>query len=522
MRCSCVLIVVACLLACMAQGCAGQRAELDARFANRVPPSNRPDPSEPFTTVRKRHASVPSPVVAELPAERAQEPDTTSNVSIAAHVAESDFAVKPAEANAPATAVPEPEPAVDQVSGVLRLADIERIALSNNPTISQLSASAHKASGIREQVGKYPNPIVGYQAMQLADRATDQHTLFFEQEIVLGDKLGLNQRVLDQSVEAQRWDVQSQRYRVLTDVRIRFYEALVAQREVELTREFQNVTRNGVEMAIRRKEAAEASQVEVLQAEIQRQEIDLTQRQAEFAFRGAWQDLVAVAGVPTMQPTTLEADLTTFRDNLDWDQVYGSLVASSPELAAARARVCEAQANMQRQQAQVIPNLTVQMGAGFDNATDSGMLNLQVGAPLPLHNRNEGNINAAYAEYCRATHEVKRLEMAIKSRLARASQEFDSALETVQQYDREILPNARQTLELSEQAYRTGNEEVNFLQVLMVRRTFFEANLKHVRALGELAKANARIDGLLLSGALDAPSDFTGYDSLRGQTFEGQ
>jgi outer membrane protein, heavy metal efflux system len=205
---------------------------------------------------------------------------------------------------------------------------------------------------------------------------------------------------------------------------------------------------------------------------------------------------------------------------LDWDVIYENLLTVSPELNAARARVQKARANQRRQEAQALPNITAQMGAGHDNATGVGLINLQVGAPVPVFNNNSGNISAAWAEYCRATHEVNRIETSLKARLAQASQEFDSAAVAVKSYEETILPKASETLKLSERAYAVG--EFDFLQVLIVRRTFFEVNLKYVKELANLAQAHASIDGLLLTGGLDQPADFDGDDSLRGQTFSQQ
>ena len=66
----------------------------------------------------------------------------------------------------------------------MTLGDFESLAFTNNPTIRELAATTQKAAGYRTQVGLRANPIVGYQGVQLADRGTDQHTAFVEQEFV--------------------------------------------------------------------------------------------------------------------------------------------------------------------------------------------------------------------------------------------------------------------------------------------------------------------------------------------------
>lgn len=406
------------------------------------------------------------------------------------------------------------------VAGAMTLAEIEKLALDHNPTIRQLSASIMKARGFRSQVGLKPNPTIGYFGSQIADAGTDQHGAFVSQEFVTGGKLGQNRRVLDRTLQAQLWDYESQKQRVLTDVRMQFYEALAAQRRIELTDQFHEVTVKGVEVSRRRREAQETSVVDLLQAEVQMSEIDVARQQARVAFRGAMQQLAAVSGTGELPQQSLSGDLKRPIAELNWDSVLQNLLQSSPELQAARFRVSAAQANQQRQQLQKIPNLQTEFGAGADNATGEGLINVTVGVPVPVFNRNSGNISAAYGEYSRAVHEVSRIEASIKSRLAQARQDFDEAAVAVRQYENEILPRTAQTLELSEQAFAAG--EFDFLQVLIVRRTYFESNLKYVDALASLAQAHARVDGLLLTGGLEAPADESGDDGLRGQTFSQQ
>jgi len=400
------------------------------------------------------------------------------------------------------------------------LAELEATALQQNPAIQQASASAQKAVGYRNQVGRKPNPIIGYQGQQLADAGTDQHLAFVEQDIVMGDKLRKNQNVLNQEIQSQLWEVETQRRRVLTDVRQRFYEALAAQRRKELAIEFETVASKGVGFAEARMRAKEGTRPEVLQAEIQLKEVQLQRRNADAAFRGSWTQLMAVSGMPDLPPGSLDGQLSVATADRDWDAIQGQILSSSPELQGARSRFARARANLDRQQSQAIPNLSLAFGAGQDNGTGSGMINTQIGLPIPVYNRNQGNIAAAHAEFCRASQDVRRTEKAIQSRLAGARRDFEVSAATVLQYEQEILPRAQETLDLAESAYEAG--EFDFLQVLIVRRTYFDSNIAYVAAQVDLARSAAMVDGSVLSGGLESTRD-TEFDSgLRDQALSGQ
>lgn len=462
----------------------------------------------PYTpTAGKPQQEKPLRIGEATPSQSSRRNDGVSVVSHsepATEIAESDSIISPVGENT-------------SPAGTMTLAQFEELALRNNPTIGQASADISKASALRDQVGRYPNPILGYFGSQIGDAGTDQHGVFVEQEIVRRGKLPLNQQIMRHAIDAQSAAAESQALRVLTDVRTRYIVALAAQAQVKLTREFGVVATQGVEIASRRKDAQEGSQPELLQAEIQLSEIELTHEQAGVAFASAFRDLAAVAGATDLQPISLEGELSQPSQPFDWEHVYADLLATSPELQTAQARLQKACAQLQRERIQALPNPTLQLGGGVDNGTGSGLLNVQVSAPIPVFNSNRGNISAAQADYDKAAQEITRTELAIKSRLALVSREYDSALAAVRRYQSEILPKSKNSLELTETLYRAG--EIDFLQVFLVRKTYFESNLRFVQSLSELAQSRARIQGMLLEGGLVPLNPLEADDGNRERVF---
>ncbi len=408
---------------------------------------------------------------------------------------------------------------IDSNSGTT-VDELVNLALANNPAIKELAATTQKAAGYRTQVGLFANPIVGYQGQQLADRGTDQHLLFAEQEFATANKLQLNRRVQNEALRAQLQELEAQKLRVATDIQTLYYQALGYQKQLTLIKDFQGLMNKGYELAQLRLKASEGSKIDVLQTKVQRSEIDLVYRQTQARYDAAWREIAAITGVQTMSPTTLVSDFPVPANDMRWDDIAATLVSSSPEFAAAQARISQARAELERHGVQAIPNLTVQFGAGTDNGTNSGMMNLQVGAPIPVFNKNQGHIAAARAEYCRTQMESQRIENAIRARLAIVSRDFESSMEAVTAYGTDILPSAQEALALAETAYKAG--EMDFIQLLVARRTYFESNLQYVNSQSQLAAAKAKVDGFVLSGSLDAVIDRSGSDSLRGLTFSQQ
>jgi cobalt-zinc-cadmium efflux system outer membrane protein len=90
----------------------------------------------------------------------------------------------------------------------------------------------------------------------------------------------------------------------------------------------------------------------------------------------------------------------------------------------------------------------------------------------------------------------------------------------VRRYRGEILPRAQENLDLTEVAYE--NLQFDFLRILTARRSYFETNLRYVDALVALQKADALLDGLLLTGGLDMAPDSPIDARLRDDALSGQ
>src|SRR4030095_9662406 len=138
-----------------------------------------------------------------------------------------------------------------QTEPALRLEDLERMALQNNPTIGQAEAVIRAAEGRRVQAGLMPNPIIGYRGEELNARAFDQkseHYVFAEQEVPLGGKLKKSRALFAPEKAQGHAGAAAQNERVLSAVRTLYYEALGAQRLVEARAELAKLASEAVDV----------------------------------------------------------------------------------------------------------------------------------------------------------------------------------------------------------------------------------------------------------------------------------
>jgi cobalt-zinc-cadmium efflux system outer membrane protein len=403
---------------------------------------------------------------------------------------------------------PEPIPQGDLAppqSGIT-LEELQSIALANNPTLAQAAARVDAARGRWVQAGLYPNPSIGYVANEIgmAGRAGMQG-FGLSQEIVRGGKLGLDRALISQEIARAQQELEAQRLRVVNDVRTQFYNLLVAERAVELSKELVELGERGLRTAetLNRPEVGEVSRIDVLQARL---ELNAARVAADNARNGRlriWRNLAATTGAPDMQPLRAVGSLDAAVVELSWGVSLDRQLAASPELAAARAAVARASWAVRRARAEPIPNLNVQASVQHDNEGGDDVANLMIMFPLPIHDKNQGAIRAAVAEYREAQAEVARVELSLQARLAAAFERYSNAKAQVDRYTREILPDARASLDLVTRGYGAG--ESAYLVLLEAQRTLSRTNLAYLSALEQLWSSTTAIEGLLLSDSLQIP-----------------
>jgi len=377
------------------------------------------------------------------------------------------------------------------------LEELLSFAESNNPTLSEAAAWVDIALGNQTQVGLYPNPILYYNGANITKSMAGQQGGLVEQTIMLGGKLKLNRAVAAQTVNQATWLQQQQIYRVTNAVRLRYYEILGAQRRIELTDTLVKLAEKGADVTRKLQQSGEGTLTDVLQAEIEVGQAEILLNNARNEYDGSWSQLSAVLGSPGMQPVNITGSLDEEVPTFEWSETYGWLLGNSPEIMVAQTAVSRAEFAIRRAQVEPIPNLNFQGWVQRDTQIDQNIMQFQVGVPTPLWNRNQGGKYAAFAEYRRAVAASEQVELSLKDRLAVAYRRYRNASQQVANYREKILPRAKRSLELIREGYQRG--ELNFLQVLVAQRTYFQTSLAYIDSLTELWKSTATISGMLLT-----------------------
>lgn len=406
----------------------------------------------------------------------------------------------------------------------ITLAELERKALQNNPTIGQAKADVDIAAGFAKQAGLYPNPVLSAVGEEVSGGPVIRGGEFgggFQQRIVTAGKLGLSRKSAELGRAITEESAKAQRQRVLNAVRTLYYQALSDQYRIRVRTALVQLAADAVRVSGELANVGQADQPDLLAADVEAQRIQLDLADAVNRRERTWRQLAAVVNDPSLAAVGLDDDLEMV-PRVEIEQALEAIYANSPELRAASIDSDRAQTELNRARKDVIPDLLVSGGVRYNRelleTTNGGVLRrpvgpegfFDIGVQIPIFNRNQGNVGAAKAAVERAKLEVDRTKLALRARLAEAYREYRTSLTRADRYKQEVLPKAQRAYELYLSNFRQMAGA--YPQALIAQRNLFQLQDAYVDALTVVWQRSVEIQGLLLTGG----TEIFPPDSARG------
>lgn len=423
-----------------------------------------------------------------------------------AQSADESFASDRAQQTRQAAAIilPPAPAAIEAAPSAYTLDHLLRLALENNPRLAQAEFVIEAARGRALQAGLYPNPVVAVNLDELGDRTGPRgvNTIpLVTQEIVTGGKLSLSRAAAMKEVDQATFALATRRAELLAAVRSALFDVLTLNRRIELLGELKDISRKSVDHTKELLKAKQATQLDVVQLEVEAERFRAEHEAVEQELPAAFRRLAAVVGIKDLEREPIGGSLEETIPDYDLDQLRKYVLAVHPDVFAAQAGLEKAKLAWARANAEVIPNVTISGGYVRQNQNNSNDYTIGVSVPVPVWNRNQGNIQAAHAQIGEATREINRVENDLTERVATAYRDYAAARKRAERFA-EVQKKA-------EEAYKLIVEEKNFnlsaVQRLVAQQAVAQTRLEYVKARGEAWRAASVISGLTLEEEWPSP-----------------
>ena len=398
--------------------------------------------------------------------------------------------------NAATTPLPAAQAAqqIAEPAGTLTLDAALALAAGRNFTLSAAGHELDAAEGGIMQARTIPNPEV---AVLLEDNRRDTRTT--TAQVNLPIELGGKRAARIGAAQKARELAQSQLGAARTDLRAAvvggFFGVVIAQERVKLARGSAEIATKGAQAATRRVAAGKIAPLEESKARVEQANAELEVADAEAALAIARQSLAGLWGSSEARFLEAAGNLDTLPARPDGASLTQAL-DSAPELASRRLELERRQAIIGVERSRQYPDLTVSMGSKRDNGSDRGTMPvLGVSLPLPLFDRNQGNLYAALRQADKAADEYRATQVRLANELQQATRQLTVSRTSADSLRGTVLPAAQQAYEAATRGFEAG--KFNFLDVLDAQRTWFQARIRYLGVVANAYQAATTIDRIL-------------------------
>ena len=133
-----------------------------------------------------------------------------------------------------------------------------------------------------------------------------------------------------------------------------------------------------------------------------------------------------------------------------------------------------------------------QYGEALSNPGNS--LGIFFSLPLPVFNRNQGEIERARQEQQQIESKIKALQVSIKNEIDNAYLQYLAARDLLSRIEGDMLQQAREVRQTPEYSYRLG--EASFVELLDAQRAFNDTMQSYNEARAEFARSLYLIDSI--------------------------
>jgi cobalt-zinc-cadmium efflux system outer membrane protein len=389
-----------------------------------------------------------------------------------------------------------PASEINEPAGPLRLRQALALALTRSPHLATVSYDIRIGEARILQAKLIPNPELEYTGENIAGSANSdlaEHTLLLGQLLELGGKRSARIREARAQRDLADFDYETKKREIFLQTAQDFVDVLALQRRVEINQQLVGVANDFVPVVVKRIEAGKASDLE-------KTRFDVAIGTARIELEQARHDLAAARQRLGSRWGSLKPKFSTVVGNLDATPRLASLeslarkLAANPRVARFGAEVAQREAALAREKAAAVPDVSLRAGGRKINEANDTTAVIGFSLPLPLWNRNQGNVRAARERIDRADAEQAATASELMTELTESYENVERARAAIVILRENVLPGADEALKQTGEGYEAGR--FSYLDVLEARRTTGSARIQYLQALTDYHRALHTVEAL--------------------------
>lgn len=390
----------------------------------------------------------------------------------------------------------------------LTLEQAVKEAMERNQSLLAERANIDIARARQITAGLRPNPVVSASGQTLnvfrnlysADSplGPNQFTLHGDFTLETAHKRQRRVELARQDVTLSEASFRESLRQLIAEVQTSYVEVQLARENLTLAQQTLESFRKLVAINEARLKAGDLAEVELERSRVAMLQVAAAEQQARLRLAEAKARLRLAMGRPPEDAADFDVD-DSFRSGpppQNQDELLARALRQRPDLMSQRLAVARAEADLRLQQANSRVDFTLgtEVSRQWAYGIAGNSMGFFVSAPLPVFNRNQGEIARARLEREQATRRVAAAELSVRTSVLTAFQRCLSQAALVGRVEQDMLGRARRVLETTRYSYERG--EASLVELLDAQRafndamqTYNEARANYARSLMELETA---------------------------------
>jgi cobalt-zinc-cadmium efflux system outer membrane protein len=379
--------------------------------------------------------------------------------------------------------------------------------LANNPALMAERANIPIAEAVLITARLRPNPLLsaGGDHLPLLNTRFNEENAAGPSEFNLrtdfpwerGGKRRYRVEVAENSRASVELSILNAARNITLDVQRAFVDAWLAKESLSVARQNMASLNQIVEVNQARYKAGDIAELEFIRSRLAAVQFQTTVRQWEFRVRTALIELQTLMGRPRyLDSFDITGGLRMDPKIPSQEELHTLAGQSRPDLRSLERDLARAKSNIQLQLAHA--KMDVSLGTEYRrqqgvNGTGNS-LGFFLSIPLPVYDRNQGEIERARQEERQVQLRIRALQSVIGSEVETAYQQLLTSRALLEDIENRMLRQAHIVREITEYSYRRG--EATLLEFLDAQRAYNDTMQGYSEARAEFARSLYLIDAV--------------------------
>lgn len=383
-----------------------------------------------------------------------------------------------------------------QDSRSYRLNEMIEMALEHNPALQEAATLIDQGKGLQATAAAYPNPSITGTVGPGRTREALRDIAFFERGVTVSQPVewpGMRrarQRAAEAALAGSQAAVDATRLYLRAEVKIAFYQLLLAQRNAELIAEALAIAQDFLRGVKARVDAGQARPFEALKANVEVQKVSNDLNHAQHALVVGRSRLNAVTGGVLGKNFDVRGDFVSPPLELNLDGLAASARTQHPTVRRVQKEIERAEHSVVQERQSLIPSVTIS-GLFQQEAAETAYL-ARLSVPIPLWYRRQGEITGALSAKKRAEAEQVRIQNELVAAITESVEEAHAAQDRIEVFEKGLLKQAEETLRIAKISFQQG--AASLLEFIDAQRVHRQMLLEYTQARASFSVEVARLE----------------------------